>query len=199
MDQQVLRPVLQVFRLGEAIRVLPDPFSDVLGKPLVELVEVLWDDEPVVSNLPPFYKRERVGLLVFNRNICEIDGLTCDCDGIALHGDTSFRKDLNCMRASLRGRDDLAARVQQALALPTKKEAEHIMNVVIGSLEATLLNNLAADGFTLKLGSFGKFSVRHKPGILRKIPFTGETILTKDRRKIRFVSLGALRQGEGAD
>lgn len=90
------------------------------------------------------------------------------------------------MRASLRGRDELAARVQQALALPTKKEAEHVVGAVIEGLEATLLNNLATDGFTLKLGSFGKFSVRHKAGILRKIPFTGETILTKDRRKVRF-------------
>jgi len=80
--------------------------------------------------------------------------------------------------------------------LPTKKQAEQIVDVVVDSLEATLLNNLAMDGFTLKLGSFGKFSVRHKSGILRKIPFTGETILTKDRRKIRFVSLGALRQSE---
>jgi nucleoid DNA-binding protein len=94
------------------------------------------------------------------------------------------------MRASLRGRDEFAARVQQALALPTKKEAEHVVDAVIGSLEATLLNNLGADAFTLKLGSFGKFSVRHTPGILRRIPFTGETILTKDRRKVRFVSLG---------
>jgi nucleoid DNA-binding protein len=87
-------------------------------------------------------------------------------------------------------------RVQQALALPTKKEAEHIVNTVIESLEATLLDNLGTNGFTLKLGGFGKFSVRHKPGILRKIPFTGETILTKDRRQIRFVSLGSLRQHE---
>jgi len=70
---------------------------------------------------------------------------------------------------------------------------------VIGSLEATLLNSLATDGFTLKLGSFGKFSVRHKAGILRKIPFTGETILTKNRRKIMFVSLGALRRRERVD
>jgi len=100
------------------------------------------------------------------------------------------------MRARLRGRDELVVRVQNALALPTKKEAEHIVGTVIASLEATLLNNLEADGFTLKLGSFGKFSVRHKPGILRKIPFTGDTILTKDRRKIRFVSLGSLRQYE---
>ncbi len=82
------------------------------------------------------------------------------------------------------------------MALATKKEADYIVNVVVESLEATLLNNLGTDGFTLKLGSLGKFSVRHKPGILRKIPFTGETILTKDRRKVRFVSLGALRQHE---
>ena len=103
------------------------------------------------------------------------------------------------MRASVGGRDELVLRVQQALALLTKKEAEHIVDVVIGSLEATLLNNLGTNGFTLKLGSFGKFSVRHKPGILRKIPFTGETILTKDRRKVRFVSLGSLRQQERVD
>jgi nucleoid DNA-binding protein len=100
------------------------------------------------------------------------------------------------MRASLRGREELVMRVQQALALSTKKEAEHIVNTVIESLETTLLHNLGTDGFALKLGSFGKFSVRHNAGILRKIPFTGETILTKDRRKVRFVSLGALRQGE---
>lgn len=100
------------------------------------------------------------------------------------------------MRASAGGRDELAARVQLALMLPTKKQAEQIVDAVVESLEATLLNNLAIDGFTLKLGSFGKFSVRHKPGIRRRIPFTGETILTKDKRKIRFISLGALRQSE---
>jgi len=100
------------------------------------------------------------------------------------------------MRASVRGREELVLRVQQALALTTKKEAEHIVNVVTDSLEATLLNHLGMDGFTLKLGCFGKFSVRHKAGILRRIPFTGATILTKDRRKVRFVSLGSLRQCE---
>ena len=100
------------------------------------------------------------------------------------------------MRASLRGREELSVRVQQALALATKKEAEMVVDTVVASLEATLLNNLGTDGFTLKLGSFGKFSVRHKAGILRKIPFTGETILTKDRRRVRFVSLGSLRQCE---
>jgi nucleoid DNA-binding protein len=79
------------------------------------------------------------------------------------------------MRASVGGRDELATRVQQALALLTKREAEHIVNVVVSCIEATLLNNLGTDGFTLKLNSFGKFSVRHKRGILRKIPFTGKT------------------------
>jgi nucleoid DNA-binding protein len=100
------------------------------------------------------------------------------------------------MRASLKGRDELAVRVQQALALPTKKEASYVVSMVVRCIEETLLSNLGTDGFTLKLDSFGKFSVRHKAGILRKIPFTGETILTKDRRKVRFVSLGELRQQE---
>jgi len=100
------------------------------------------------------------------------------------------------MRASVGGRDELALRVQQALDVPTKKQAQMIVAAVVSALEATLLNNLGADGFTLKLGSFGKFSVRHKPGIFRKIPFTGDTILTKDKRKVRFVSLGMLRRLE---
>lgn len=98
------------------------------------------------------------------------------------------------MRASLKGREELAGRVQQALALPTKKDAEMLVDTVVAALEATLLNNLETNGFTLKLGSFGKLSVRHKAGILRKIGFSGETIQTKDRRTVRFVSLGNLRR-----
>ena len=103
------------------------------------------------------------------------------------------------MRSSLRGREELSARVQQALALPTKKEAEMVVETVVAALEATLLNNLGTDGFTLKLNGFGKFFVRHKPGIRRKIGFSGQTILTKARRKVRFISLGALRQRERVD
>src|ERR1700676_4881386 len=103
------------------------------------------------------------------------------------------------MRASIRGRDELAETVQTALSLRTKKEAEYVVNAVIMSLETTLLNNLDTDGFSLKLNGFGKFSVRHKPGILRKIGFTGEMIQTQTLRKIRFVSLGALRQRERID
>jgi nucleoid DNA-binding protein len=175
-----------------------DPVADVVRELLVELREVSRYNEPVVSDVAPISDCEWVGLvrLIFHRKVGEIDGLICDSGGIALHGEISFRKDLNYMRASLGGRDELAVRVQQALVLPTKKQAQQIVEVVIGSLESTLLNNLGTNGFTLKLGSFGKFSVRHKPGILRKIPFTGETILTKDKRKVRFVSLGALRQQE---
>ena len=104
------------------------------------------------------------------------------------------------MRESLRtGRDELVVRVQQAMELLTKKEAEMIVNTVISCIEHTLLNNLGTNGFTMKLNSFGKFSVRHKPGILRKIPFTGETKLTKTKRKVRFISLGTLRQLEPVD
>jgi nucleoid DNA-binding protein len=110
--------------------------------------------------------------------------------------DTLLERKLNNMRATVGGRDELVLRVQQAMELPTKKRAAQIVDVVIASLEETLLNNLAYDGFTLKLNSFGKFSVRHKSGILRKIPFTGKTALTNDKRKVRFVSLGALRQCE---
>jgi len=93
----------------------------------------------------------------------------------------------------------LVSRVQQALALPTKKEAEMVVDTVVAALEATLLNNLGTDRFTLKLNGFGKFYVRHRPGIRRKIGFTGATIQTKMKRKIRFISLGALRQRERVD
>jgi len=94
------------------------------------------------------------------------------------------------------GREELTQRVQQALSLTTKKEAEHVIDTVIKSLEETLLNNLGTDKFSLKLNSFGKFTVRHKPGIYRKIPFTGETKMTSAKRKVKFVTLGGLRQAE---
>jgi nucleoid DNA-binding protein len=93
----------------------------------------------------------------------------------------------------------LAERVQAALSLRTKKEAEYVVDAVIMGLETTLLNNLGTNGFTLKLNGFGKFSVRHKPGIRRRIGFTGETMQTKMRRTIKFVSLGPLRQRQRVD
>src|SRR5208283_3789048 len=94
------------------------------------------------------------------------------------------------------GRDELTVRVQQTLNLPTKKEAEHIINVVVAELEHTLLNNLAVNGLQLKLNSFGKFSIRHKSGIRRKIPFTGEIKMTNAKRKVKFITLGDLRKQE---
>ena len=100
------------------------------------------------------------------------------------------------MRASIEGRAELTERVQRALTLSSKVEAEYVVHAVIASLESTLLNHLGTDGFALKLNTFGKFYVRHKPGIRRKIGFSGETILTKMRRKIVFVSLGMLRHRE---
>ena len=94
------------------------------------------------------------------------------------------------------GREELVARVQQALSLTTKKEAENVIDTVISALEATLLANLVTDKFSLKLNSFGKFTIKHKPGIYRKIPFTGETKMTSAKRKVKFVTLGDLRKNE---
>ena len=94
------------------------------------------------------------------------------------------------------GRELLVGKVQRALSLSTKKEAEELINKVITCIEDTLIDNLDVDKFSMKLNSFGKFSIRHKPGILRKIPFTGETKRTDDKRKVKFVALGKLRRLE---
>ena len=97
------------------------------------------------------------------------------------------------------GREELATRVQKALGLTTKKEAEHVVTTVISAIEGTLLDNLVTAGFSLKLNSFAKLTVRHKPGIMRKLPFTGDTRMTKAKRKIKFVTLGELRKQEIAE
>jgi len=110
-----------------------------------------------------------------------------------------LERNLDNMRASLGSRDEFTVTVQRALSLPTKKEAEMVADTVVAALEATLLNNLGTDGFTLKLGSFGKFSVRHKPGIFTRIGFSGETIQTKMLRKVKFITLGNLRRQERVD
>jgi nucleoid DNA-binding protein len=97
------------------------------------------------------------------------------------------------------GRELLIGRVQQVLNLSTKKEAEELVTKVIKCIEDTLIDNLGSDSFSMKLNSFGKFSIHHKPGIYRKIPFTGETKMTNAKRKVKFVALGKLRQLEVAD
>ena len=96
----------------------------------------------------------------------------------------------------LKTHPDLSARVQQSLNLETKKEAEIAVGAVISALEQTLLNNLGIDGFSLKLGGFGKFKVRHIKPITRRVGFSGETVITKPKRKIMFVPLGMLRASE---
>lgn len=84
-------------------------------------------------------------------------------------------------------------RVQSTLNLSTRKETEFIIQAVISALEQTLIDRIDSDDFSLKLGSFGKFTIRHKPGIYRKIPFTGETKMTNAKRTVKFVALGTLR------
>jgi nucleoid DNA-binding protein len=96
----------------------------------------------------------------------------------------------------LKTNPELSARVQQSLNLETKKEAEIAVGAVVDALEHTLLNNLGIDGFSLKLGGFGKFKVRHAKPITRRVGFSGETVITKAKRKIRFVSFGMLRASE---
>jgi len=91
---------------------------------------------------------------------------------------------------------ELTANVQAVLNLETKKEAEIVIGAVVDALEHTLLNNLGTDGFSMKLGGFGKFKVRHTRPTRRRIGFSGETVTTKAKRKVRFVPLGMLRSSE---
>lgn len=100
------------------------------------------------------------------------------------------------IKGSRAGREELVSRVQSALRLSTRKEADILVSAVISCLEEALLDHLEDDGFSIKLNSFGKFSIHHRPAIWRSVGFTGETIRTKPLRKIRFVSLGRLRQRE---
>jgi hypothetical protein len=94
-----------------------------------------------MSNIVSIPNGEGIGPVAsfFHRRIGEINTSISRFDSIALHGELSFERNLNNMRASLEGRDELAVRVQRALSLPTKKEAAHVTDGVIGSLEATLL------------------------------------------------------------
>ena len=94
------------------------------------------------------------------------------------------------------GMDELALRVQAALNLATKKEADSLVNVFVSCLEDTFIEHLAEDGYSNKLNSFGKFIVHHRPPIRRKIGFSGEIRDIPARRKVKFIGLGKLRQLE---
>ena len=94
------------------------------------------------------------------------------------------------------GMEELALRVQAALNLVTRKEADCLVNVFVSCLEDTLVEHLAEDGYYLKLNGFGKFIVHHRPPIRRKIGFSGEIRDLPVKRKVKFTGLGKLRQLE---
>jgi nucleoid DNA-binding protein len=60
----------------------------------------------------------------------------------------------------------------------------------------TLIEHLAEDGYSIKLGGFGQFVVHHRPAIRRKIGFSGEIRDLPAKRKVKFTGLGKLRQLE---
>jgi nucleoid DNA-binding protein len=94
------------------------------------------------------------------------------------------------------GRQSVATLVRKALNLSSDREANNVVNVVTDSIVAVLTASIEVDGFTLKLPSFGKFEVRHKQGKMRKIPLTGKTQMTADKRKVKFIPLARLRELE---
>ena len=94
------------------------------------------------------------------------------------------------------GMDELILRVQAALSLATKKEAANLANVLVSCLEDTLIEHLAEDGYSIKLGGFGRFVVHHRPAIRREIGFSGEICDLPVKRKVKFIGLGNLRQLE---
>jgi nucleoid DNA-binding protein len=99
-------------------------------------------------------------------------------------------------KSSREGREELVMRVQAALNLATKKEADCLVNVFVSCLEDTLIEHLAEDGFCLKLNGLGKFAVHHRPAIRRKIGFSGEIRDVPVKRKVKFTGIGKLRQLE---
>lgn len=94
------------------------------------------------------------------------------------------------------GRDTIAARVRAALNLSSDREANNIVVAVLDAIMGEITENIDTNGFTLKLPSFGKFEVRHKQGKMRKIPLTGKTQMTVDKRKVKFIPLARLRELE---
>jgi uncharacterized protein (DUF2267 family) len=57
-------------------------------------------------------------------------------------------------KTSVLAREELLGRVQVALHLPTRGDAQHLTNLVIACVEDTLLAHLADDGFAMKLKQF---------------------------------------------
>jgi nucleoid DNA-binding protein len=99
-------------------------------------------------------------------------------------------------KSAREGREELVMRIQAALNLAMKKEADYLIKVFVSCLEDTLVEHLAEGGYYLKLNGFGKFIVHHRPAIRRKIGFSGEIRDVPMKRKVKFIGLGKLRQLE---
>jgi nucleoid DNA-binding protein len=99
-------------------------------------------------------------------------------------------------KSAREGREELVMRVQVALNLATKKEADCLVNVFVSCLKDTLVEHLAEDGYYLKLNGLGKFIVHHRPPSRRRIGFSGKIRDVPAKRKVKFTGLGKLRQLE---
>jgi hypothetical protein len=54
-------------------------------------------------------------------------------------------------------KDLVVVKIQAALGLFTKREAEHVFNRVVAAVEETLLENLDVDQFSIKLKAWGNY------------------------------------------
>lgn len=72
------------------------------------------------------------------------------------------------------GMEEVIKRVQATLRLSMRNEAEALIRAIESCLEDTLIAHLAEGGYSIKLGGFGRFVVRHRQPIRRKVGFSGE-------------------------
>src|ERR1017187_7189953 len=66
----------------------------------------------------------------------------------------------------------------------TNQQAKMVVTKVITAIEQALLDHLGDDGFSIKLGSLGRFRIRHKPASVRKNPFTGQRVKVPAKRVV---------------
>jgi nucleoid DNA-binding protein len=99
-------------------------------------------------------------------------------------------------KSSREGREELVMRIQAVLNLASKKEAANFANIIVSCLEDILIEHLAENGYSIKLGGFGRFAVHHRPAIRRRVGFSGEIRDVPVKRKVKFIGLGKLRRLE---
>lgn len=96
----------------------------------------------------------------------------------------------------LKSQDLLIARLKDVCGFPTKKETERILELFTDTISDILVENAGEKSYILKVQGLGSFTVRKRPGSLRRIPQTDEMRQTKPKYKIRFSPLGKLRRLE---